>query len=443
MFNKHAEMTHVLGLKDNPFGWVSNSGWFMYTAWRSVKDRYKRFTNNPNANLNVHLLGYQPNSLASEKITSLENGGYVGLMTSWSNFKPLNILYGEHPIEGHAYTIHAVKEGDNTHFIYVNRGEKHYTYDDQGNKVQTNPDETVMVFTIPNTQAKEFAKEMIGAAKSINSRSNMSKFLHKHKNQKNESLSQLISKSNQKTGNCTVANSNITWHFQLASNIMKKSIENKDQPPKTFEQAYNETKSLYKAMRVKDRVDAFIYLIKNRNYYLSNKAYSYNYIQSILKFCVKDKNSKDGDLKHIELLVDKIKGDPKLLKALLEPLLSTKKYQEKINEFLDGMIRKFGPNIPKEAIEQYRKEAIATLNETRNTLLKHAFQHLDQESQEKYIKQDVSLFRYGSTDVQRNLMLRAPDTYRPLLVENVEASLTEAAPSTSYEPSNGNNASLN
>ncbi|WP_131781729.1 hypothetical protein [Legionella gresilensis] len=56
----------------------------------------------------------------------------------------------------------------------------------------------------------------------------------------NTQLALIISKKDQKTGNCSVANSNISWHFQLAANYMQNN------PSKTFGEAYEATGDEYK-----------------------------------------------------------------------------------------------------------------------------------------------------------------------------------------------------
>ena len=55
-------------------------------------------------------------------------------------------------------------------------------------KLKTTIEDPVITFTIPNSEAEEFSKEMIAAARSIDAHSKISQFLHKHYHQKNQDL---------------------------------------------------------------------------------------------------------------------------------------------------------------------------------------------------------------------------------------------------------------
>jgi hypothetical protein len=351
-------MAHVLGLQDNPLMLVSkNTGWSVSSALSSLQSRYKDLNPTSGSNLNFGLVSAQSSSNIGKTISRMSHGEYVGFASNWWRLDFSGLINGRSLASGHAYSLHAVKEGEKTHFIYVNRGQRHY---DKSGVQEDKKSDSVMVFSVDNTDAEGFAREMMDAAKSFDSRTNISKFLHQHQDKINPELSKLLGKKNQKTGNCTIANSNIAWHFQLASEAMRQSARDGSDHQKSFADAYAETKSTYQKMRVKDRVEAFKYLLNDKNSYLSDAAYSYNCMQALEKFAVKDQIKNAN---HIQSLASS--ADDKTLKNLTN-LLFSGDFDKKIEQYVDERIKKMQkdyPNIPDEFIKQYR--AITTNNLSR------------------------------------------------------------------------------
>ena len=56
-------------------------------------------------------------------------------------------------------------------------------------------------------------------------------------------------------------------------------------------------------MRVKDRIQAFTYLLQEKNDYLEERAYFYDYLQAVTKLIKKDEVNEQN---HIELLVNSL-----------------------------------------------------------------------------------------------------------------------------------------
>ncbi|MCX7114585.1 MAG: hypothetical protein NTW08_01525 [Gammaproteobacteria bacterium] len=173
-------------------------------------------------------------STANDLIAPLQtHGDFQGIHAQW---------------EDHAFSFHLINDGEKTHLIYVNRGQRH--------ELAAYGDPKVLVFTLNDQKTlQEVTTELLDALKTAR-RSTISKFIHDRLMPfKNTTLSEKITKSHQKVGNCTVANANIAWHFELASRLMKR------QPELSFSEAYAQTKPLYKTMRMEDRATIFCDLI--------------------------------------------------------------------------------------------------------------------------------------------------------------------------------------
>ncbi|STX51274.1 Uncharacterised protein [Legionella busanensis] len=383
MVKSHKEMTHILGLPANPFNSIiSNEGMVNTDAFDSVERRYNLLKSAGASDLDFQYLPDQGKKL------SLPNapGKYVGFYTYW---------------EGHAYSFHAINDGTQTHFIYVNRGEPHETMD------ETKPP-NVIVFSLNNgDEANNFANNMRIAANSIFSmRDQMSTFLVNNKSRENAEFTNLLTKKNQKVGNCTIANSNIAWHFQLASDYMQRN------PGTDFSTAYEQTKSAYKEMRGKDRIQAFKYLLEDKDNYLYKDAYLYNYFKALIKV-----ERKEG----IAAISEIVKNNKLLIKSLIKPLLDIKK------------IKKFSYIISLEASVSYSSTQLKNqiIHSIRAPLLEEFFKELNLEKQQKYIKKnkellkyanptlqkklienDISLTKFASTQVQVQLLVAHPNKYR-------------------------------
>ncbi|AWN74070.1 hypothetical protein LEAN103870_17305 [Legionella anisa] len=398
MARSHVEMAHVLGLQDNPFLSEDNTGWFIGSAVVSIKNRYKQLKNSNNSDLNFDVLPSSYYRDAAKKITDLSHGGYVGFSCRWP---------------GHAFTLHAVKENDHTHFIYVNRG-------DPATEKRKEGAPTVMAFSVENKDAESFAKAMMSAAMSLSTRTAMSKFLEKHHDMENKELSRTLKKKNQKTGNCTVANSNIAWHFQLASDEMKKN-------GKSFAQAYEDTKSQYREMRVKDRVQAFKYLLNDRGCYLSDTAFLYNYLQTLEKFVRKDyaMQNQPNQTQHIKTLVDEL--TPNGIAKLVEPLVN-ENFTLKVDEYINARREQNKKDFPKMTEGQHRLFAAVTRNNlqsAKSRILTLAFKELPQEKQKELIAKDVSLIEYASKELQLALLQQNYNKYALYVSKEIKSTCNE------------------
>ena len=152
--------------------------------------------------------------------------------------------------EGHAWSCHLIKENDQIHLIYVNRGER-----------ASLDDPAVMVRTIDNPKMLgEIIQKLLGALKSEDQTIISSCFSDIFlENKRNKVLEETLHKSNQKVGNCSVANKNIAWHLAIAADIMRQA--SKKGEILSFKQAYEQAKPIYKKMRMVDRALAFKDLI--------------------------------------------------------------------------------------------------------------------------------------------------------------------------------------
>jgi hypothetical protein len=391
MSNTHREMAHVLGLTNNPFpsffGNQNDAGWFPRAAVRSTVNRYAALRDGQ-ASLNFHLIS----SDAVSKVSQLADGGYVGFLTGWTT---------NPPHRKHAYSLHAIKEGSNTHFIYVNRGQSHKAYTDSDTS-------TVIVFTITNDAAISFARELISVAELDSCQSRISQFLHTHRDKENAELSRALQKSQQKLGHCTTANSNMAWHLQLASEHMQQSI--KEGVPKSLANAYMETKLHYKRMRVYDRVTYFQFLMKNRPFLENYSTYLFSYFSFLAKSVRKDDRKKDRPkyLGYIKTLVETVKGDKKTLNSLVGPLLHEDftKNAEKIIAAKLSQIVTNQPDLTTEKINTIEIKLRLGLNVAKQRVLECAFQYLDVSLQKAYIYEDNSLLFHASPVIQSEFQNR-------------------------------------
>jgi len=383
MSRSHKEMAHVLGLDKNPY-WastlISNTSWSVESAVESTQTRYQKFHPQHSGHLNFEELPIaQFSSTSAKKLWKLEAGGYAGYATWWYSGG----------LSGHAYTLHAVRDRDKTHFIYVNRGEENY--DAEGKITQKENQETVLVFTVPNDQAESFATEMISAVNSFMSRSAISEFLHKHSKEKNSTLTLNLAKSTQKVANCTLANSNMSWHLQLASDLMKKSIA--EGKPISFANAYLRTQNIYREMRLQDRVEACKYLIQDRKNYLSERAYLFNFLNVLTKFVVKDyKNQTD----HFQPLIAVLAANPENLLSLIEPFIREDS-EAVIEEFIKASLENSEPG---DSANEFADTLRTNITEVKRVVLENAFKLLPKDQQQKLVSKDNSLQPFASPDLK-------------------------------------------
>jgi hypothetical protein len=296
---KYKEVSHVLGLKNNSYLFGDsllneNEGWNIQDAVKSIQDRYKKLTGKQDKEIAYENINKSTKDEFSKKIVALNQGGYYGVGTSLTTGM----------LSRHAVSLHAIKDKEGTHFVYVNRGSRPVI----GGKVDT----SVRVFTVPDDKLKDFSKE-IHAAFASGSPQQISDFI-----KNNESYSTppvKLKKTDQKVGNCSIANSNIAWHFQLASDYLK------DHPEQTYDDALDKTKGEYKELRVQDRIEAFKALLaqppapKNPADPTSPDAHWNNILQALYKFNRKSKAPQGTN--YIQRLLQDPEVAPKL-KSLLK-----------------------------------------------------------------------------------------------------------------------------
>ncbi len=189
MVNSHQEMTNILGLYDYPDSSLfKNEGWEEESALDSLRKRYNQLNACTNSPLNVHQISFFSNP-ATHYDDLINHGDAASFISTWSTINA-QTLFNFSAISRHSYTIHAVKDGDMIHFIYVNRGQRHY--DLKTGKDKSSP--SVMVFSKDTREASEFAQELFSANLTFNSRKSMSIFLEKHENSRNIYLTELLSK---------------------------------------------------------------------------------------------------------------------------------------------------------------------------------------------------------------------------------------------------------
>lgn len=228
---KRTEICATLGLEDKAGnggnGW--SPWWTQQMAAPSTCTRYQQSSKDRRP-LPYQELPGKPDNFFSDIIDSTEHGGYRGYAAGWDK---------------HSFSVQAIRDGNTVHFIYVNRGQKAFekTAGVQG---------TVIAFSCPAHEAGAFSKRF-HAALITRKQETISTFLAAEINSPlyNKTLSSELTKSNQKTGNCSVANANISWHLNLVSQAMKAS------PELGFPEAYHQTQSKYKALRTTDRCHAF------------------------------------------------------------------------------------------------------------------------------------------------------------------------------------------
>lgn len=461
MIKSHSEMAHILGLNDNPFfNKNRNEGWYINLAVNSIKERFNNFINDANSgisNLNFHALNIGTFLNAPATIANLEDGGYVGYSTGWQRIDLSDAMEGNSPFKNHAYTLHAVREGELTHFMYVNSGDRHIAV----NNAEQPP--TVMVFTVPNSEADTFANELISASYSFgfNGRERISEFLNKKlEEQKRDPtneharianiLSEVITKKDQKTGNCTIANSNISWHFQIASNYMNQM--KREGRPISFAVAYEATRDEYKQMRLLDRIEAFNYLVNDKDSYSSDEAYFYNYLQALQKLQTKDDINPEA--KHIETIVSEA-ADEQAILNLINPLISddfsliSQKYTDVVSENFKQMMSRFLAANPESEYANDIPELInrspliqwEEVEKAKDNLLQQTFKKLSPQTQEDLIEKDSSLLKYATDTTQEKFLTSDYNKY--FLYASNEAKQAQMQRSSSAQQPPVANSSFN
>lgn len=223
-----------------------------------------------------------------------QHGAHQGIHAQWR---------GEDP---HAFSYHFIKDGDRTHLVYVNRGLR--AEDDSKNPA-------VKVFTFSNADSLRTATDHLLTALKTEDRATIATCMQEKLDAHlNPSLTTLLAKSDQKTGNCAIANANITWHMELASQLMKKT-----DPPCSFIEAYQRTKEDYKIMRMVDRAQV---LSKILQYPLYSERMQNHAIAAFIEKISSKKYSESSNA-NITLLVDHLfRQAPDHVRQLLDKLVA-------------------------------------------------------------------------------------------------------------------------
>ena len=311
------EMAHVLGLKNNPDSLFDHEGWGSKEALASIKSRYKTLSLD-NRPISVEGITRSRLPVFLDRIAQAKFSDYIALVSGW---------------ELHAVSVHVIQDKDLMHFVYVNRGGKHLSPSEDLNR-------TVIVYSCDLSQKTEFAR-LLYEHFSTEDKATISAFLESSqaKEHYNPGLSRYLDKHPQAVGNCTLANTNITWHFHLATQLMKQS------PEMSLSEAYEATKREYKKLRVADRVEAFIFLLKSESAYKNQAAFYRDLMNVMAQF-----RGKEG--LHMEAAVDRLSKDfPELLSKFFEMITSeafnlSGRYVEIIKDWSDLVAAKLGVEAP-------------------------------------------------------------------------------------------------
>lgn len=283
------ELGHRLGLEGDIFEGL-------YTGISNISAHHRFNTLQKNTQASSSSLNFRV--ITDTKLTSdtiLENlnghGSLEGIHAKWPK---------------HDFSFHFVKDKEKTHIVYVNRGQRHES--------AGLDDPAVLVFTIEDDKkAQELISQLHDTLKTEN-REKISIFIKETLGPyTNESASRVLAKSNQKVGNCSIANANITWHFKLASDLMKNE-------QLSFAEAYEKTRLTYKSMRTNDRVDAFCSLVSLRGSFNSSREFEDAMIQSVGKITGKNKKNPENNI--IPFLLNKLnEQNPEDLKLLFNVII--------------------------------------------------------------------------------------------------------------------------
>ena len=291
------DIGHRLGLKGK-----MHEGNSSPLANISSHRRYKRFVaknpqemNSISPSLKFRLISDPTLTPASIVDNLTEHGSLESVAAEWPE---------------HAMSFHFMRDKDQLHIIYVNRGQRHELAGDD--------DPAVMVFTLDNKEeAHQLIENLIDKLKttdrSIISQCIQNDLMHHFKQRASETLA----KSNQKVGNCSFANANISWHFKLASDMMSKDHT------LSFPDAFEKTRKAYKTMRMEDRADAFCSLIMLKNAYGTSNDFHDALQQVMIKMFEKD--IKKPERQTVSFLLNELKKQqPNELENLFNLVMSDK-----------------------------------------------------------------------------------------------------------------------
>ncbi|KTD04045.1 hypothetical protein Lgee_0288 [Legionella geestiana] len=367
----HREMAHVLGLRDHPsFFAPSNEGYLTRLACRSSRRRFARLTDG--GTLRIRAVDDVSSHAIVEALQALTHGDYASYIADWCHLSPFS---RENFGTGHCITFHMVRDNHQVHFVYVNRGEPADSlacFEEQ---------RRVRVYTVDIKKADAFAKIMARAFQS--GFKAIGRFLVNNHHEINEEATFSLAKSPQKVGNCSFANTNISWHIALASTLMKNN------PQKHFVEAMLESRPQYHALRMLDRVHAIAWMLEHPAHFASSRFFRYNYFQALQHIGHKKPVSADA---HIHALIDHTERRG-LLQALTRPLLHADVFKR-----LQSSMR-----MTSKASHQSLKETFLTVLSTIDALLASALPKLSLIEQTWLASHDPRLLHYMDAAVQQHL----------------------------------------
>lgn len=296
----------VLGLSGRAFEREYTS-----IANRWTKDRFSDLVANHEPLAFHQVSNYKKSADFSEPIK--KHGDLQGVHAEW---------------KGHSFSFHLIKDGEQTHLIYVNRGRRH--------ELAGKNEAPVSVFTF---KTQEHANKVVSSLMDVlktEDKSTISHFIHHTlEPNKNNVLSKQLRKSNQKVGNCTIANANIAWHLTLASRNMK-------QKKCSFSEAYTATKVAYKNMRMEDRAKSFCDLV-TKSELRAASSHKEGVLQILNKMAAKDRAALGRQT--VRFLVDRLyERDPnaclhffKELSQSMHHSLPHQTYQQWTTAFLNKL----------------------------------------------------------------------------------------------------------
>ncbi|MCX7114583.1 MAG: hypothetical protein NTW08_01515 [Gammaproteobacteria bacterium] len=307
---KETLMTQVIGATLGLPG-EQHIGLDLRPAMNITKRRFEQFKGEKQPTLNLRAVTEVKDDFLNADCVM--NGDYEGVEASWAN---------------HAFSFHVIKEGNQTHLIYLNRGQQAFE------KAEDDAESsTVNVYTFNKGQEDLMLATSQGLHKALLSkdRKTIADYMTHHLPERNDELSNVFNKSHQKVGNCTIANANLSWHFTLASQAMKAD------PKLSLKDAYIQTTPNYKAMRDQDRATSFVNLCQQGDkLYPNENEYHSALYQTMYKALHKDTLKPERRL--MDLMITKLASEnkPKLMelfKTIASPEFSQNMESEDIKVF--------------------------------------------------------------------------------------------------------------
>jgi hypothetical protein len=244
---------------------AARDGWTVLDAKKSCMDRYEVLTNRTDMKI-LHIVeasnkeSIQKDDFVTQ-CNALGHGEHIAVITS----KP-----------DHGFSWHIIRELDLFHVILFNRAMR----------VDGQPIPAVALTVPGNESIAKVSLHYDITAHEDTSLPGRLGYCFYHDERKNKTLSQQFTNSKQSSENCATANTNISWHFAIAARLMREN------PEKTFVDAYRESTKEYKALRTQDRAQAFTTFLSPqiRQFYYNDDDYNQDLLFLMRKFFTKASN---------------------------------------------------------------------------------------------------------------------------------------------------------